>query len=84
MISSLSGGRIHDPAHGKNGVVADIFIEDGRIVAPPEGGRADNRCDLRASAQQPAGVAEAFRPAFEVSGAARSGPLHHEASRGSA
>jgi formylmethanofuran dehydrogenase subunit A len=45
MISCLSGGRIHDPAHGKNGVVADIFIEDGRIVAPPEGGRAGNRCD---------------------------------------
>ncbi|HEY6335357.1 MAG TPA: formylmethanofuran dehydrogenase subunit A [Alphaproteobacteria bacterium] len=45
MISSLSGGRIHDPAHRKNGVVADIFIEDGRIVAPPEGGQADNRYD---------------------------------------
>jgi formylmethanofuran dehydrogenase subunit A len=45
MITCLSGGRIHDPAHGKNGAVADLFFEDGRIVAPRDGGRADNRYD---------------------------------------
>jgi formylmethanofuran dehydrogenase subunit A len=35
MITRLIGGRIYDPANGKMGVGQDLFIEDGRIVAPP-------------------------------------------------
>ena len=31
----LSGGHIIDPANGRN-EVGDLFIEDGRIVRPPE------------------------------------------------
>ena len=31
----LSGGHIIDPANGRN-EVGDLFIEDGRIVQPPE------------------------------------------------
>ena len=31
----LRGGRLHDPAHGRDGVITDLWIEGGRIVAPP-------------------------------------------------
>jgi formylmethanofuran dehydrogenase subunit A len=31
----LKGGRVFDPAHGIDGEVRDVYIEDGRIVATP-------------------------------------------------
>jgi len=45
LIGCISGGRIYDPVHGKSGVVSDVFVEDGRIAAPRDGGRVDIRCD---------------------------------------
>jgi hypothetical protein len=47
-------------------------------------GRAHHCGDLRAFAQLPAGVAQELRALFEMPGAARSRPLHDEASRGGA
>ena len=35
----LRGGRIHDPANGIDGVVRDLHVRDGRIVAGEGGGR---------------------------------------------
>lgn len=35
----IKGGKVYDPAHGIDGVVQDICIADGRIVANVEGGR---------------------------------------------
>lgn len=35
----ITGGKVYDPAHNINGVVKDICIADGRIVANVEGGR---------------------------------------------
>lgn len=35
MLIRLKNGRIYDPAQNKNGVIEDIFIRDGRIVAKP-------------------------------------------------
>ena len=35
----ITGGKVYDPANGINGVVKDICIRDGRIVADVEGGR---------------------------------------------
>ncbi|HSH54949.1 MAG TPA: formylmethanofuran dehydrogenase subunit A [Methylotenera sp.] len=35
MITLLKNGRIYDPAHGADGVVQDIYIRDGRIIAKP-------------------------------------------------
>lgn len=35
MLMKLSGGRIYDPANGRDGAVGDLFVEDGRIVADP-------------------------------------------------
>ena len=36
----ISGGKVYDPANGIDGVVKDICIADGKIVADIEGGRA--------------------------------------------
>ena len=46
MITVLAQGRVFDPASAANGEPRDLFIEDGRIIAGPEGGRADRRYDL--------------------------------------
>jgi formylmethanofuran dehydrogenase subunit A len=35
----ITGGKVHDPANGIDGVVKDICIADGRIVSQVEGGR---------------------------------------------
>src|SRR5579884_3487700 len=35
----ITGGKVYDPAHGINGVVKDICIADGRIVADVQGGK---------------------------------------------
>lgn len=31
----LKNGRVYDPAHGIDGQVRDLYVQDGRIVAPP-------------------------------------------------
>ena len=36
----ITGGKVHDPANGIDGVVKDICIAEGRIVAQVEGGRS--------------------------------------------
>ena len=35
MITLLKNGKLYDPAHNKNGVVEDIYIRDGHIIAKP-------------------------------------------------
>lgn len=35
MIIVLKNAKVIDPAHGKDGVVQDIYIRDGRIIAKP-------------------------------------------------
>src|SRR5580704_5066983 len=35
----ITGGKVYDPANHINGVVQDIVMDDGRIVATGEGGR---------------------------------------------
>ena len=35
MITLLKNGRLYDPANNKDGVVQDIYIRDGRIIAKP-------------------------------------------------
>lgn len=35
MITLLKNGKIYDPAHGKNGVVQDIYIRNGHIIDKP-------------------------------------------------
>ena len=45
MLTRLKGGRVYDPIHEVDGVVGDVWIEDGRIVADP-GRPADVEHDL--------------------------------------
>jgi formylmethanofuran dehydrogenase subunit A len=35
----ITGGKVYDPANNLNGVVKDICIEDGKIVADVAAGR---------------------------------------------
>ena len=35
MLTRLKGGCLYDPAHGVDGVVRDLYVRDGRIVATP-------------------------------------------------
>ena len=40
MLTRIKGGRVVDPANGRDGV-ADIWIRDGRIIEAPGDARAD-------------------------------------------
>src|SRR5262249_2081067 len=35
----ITGGKVYDPAHGIDGVVRDVCIADGKVVAECQGGR---------------------------------------------
>ena len=50
----LVGGTIHDPANHRDGVVGDIHVVDGRIVA--DAGGASQRIDVRGLVVMPGGV----------------------------
>mgnify|MGYP001310902743 CR=1 FL=1 len=43
MLTKLAGGRIYDPTRGMDGIVADLYVRDGRIVAPPQNGEPLDR-----------------------------------------
>jgi formylmethanofuran dehydrogenase subunit A len=45
MLTRVSGGRVVDPANGRDGV-GDLWIQDGRIVASPDHGRVDVSFDV--------------------------------------
>lgn len=48
MLTKLTGGRVYDPAHQIDGKIMDIYVRDGRIVAPPRDGEPVTReYDLR-------------------------------------
>ncbi len=54
----IRGGFVVDPANGLDGVVADVWIGDGSIIAPPgdPGFKADRTIDARGYVVMPAGV----------------------------
>ncbi len=52
----IAGGTIHDPAHGRDGVVADIWIDAGRIVPPPADPRGFARIDASGLVVMPGGI----------------------------
>ncbi len=52
----ITGGTIHDPAHGRDGVVADLWVENGRIVAPPADPNHFVQIDARGRVVMPGGV----------------------------
>jgi len=52
----LAGGTLHDPANGRDGVVADVWIDDGRIVAAPADAAGWQRVDATGLVVMPGGV----------------------------
>ncbi len=54
----ISGGTIFDPAHGVDGVVGDLWVANGKIVAPPTdpGITPDRKLDARGLVIMPGGV----------------------------
>lgn len=46
MLTRLRNGTLYDPANKVDGRRQDLYIRDGRIVAPPRRGRADLVIDL--------------------------------------
>lgn len=45
MLTKLTGGRVYDPANGVDGVVRDIHVRDGRIVAADPSAKVDAEYD---------------------------------------
>ncbi|QEH37335.1 Formyltransferase/hydrolase complex Fhc subunit A [Aquisphaera giovannonii] len=54
----IAGGRLVDPANGIKDEVRDVWIEDGKVVAPPPdpSARADRTIDARGFVVMPGGV----------------------------
>lgn len=54
----LRGGRVHDPQNGVDGVVADVWIRDGRIIAAPDDlqAKADRTIDVTGMVVMPGGI----------------------------
>jgi formylmethanofuran dehydrogenase subunit A len=34
-LLKIAGGTVHDPANHIDGVVVDLWVRDGKMVAPP-------------------------------------------------
>ncbi|MGC2410646.1 MAG: formylmethanofuran dehydrogenase subunit A [Methyloceanibacter sp.] len=47
MLIKLSSGKVYDPANEVSGVVRDIYVEDGRIIALRPNARLDEAYDLK-------------------------------------
>jgi formylmethanofuran dehydrogenase subunit A len=56
MLVKLTGGTVHDPANGVDGVVRDIWIEDGRIVPPRPGARIGEEYGLDGAVVMAGGI----------------------------
>lgn len=58
MLFKISGGTVYDPANGIDGQVRDLWIEDGRIVAPPTdpGVRPGRTLDAAGLVVMPGGI----------------------------
>ena len=44
MLTRIAGGRVIDPANGRD-AVGDVWMRDGKIVDRPAGARADATYD---------------------------------------
>ena len=47
MMMKLTGGKVYDPANRVDGEVRDIYVADGRIVAPAPEARIDQEYSLK-------------------------------------
>jgi formylmethanofuran dehydrogenase subunit A len=58
MLAKFAGGTVHDPANGVDGEVKDVWIQDGKVVAPPADPavRPDKTIDASGLVVMPGGV----------------------------
>jgi len=47
MLIKLTGGKIYDPTNKVSGEVRDIYVEDGKIVAPRPDAKPDQTYDVK-------------------------------------
>ncbi len=47
MLTKLTGGRIYDPSNNIDGKIADIYIQNGKIIKPPQEAKIDKEYDLK-------------------------------------
>jgi formylmethanofuran dehydrogenase subunit A len=47
MMIKLTGGKLYDPANKVDGEIRDIYVQDGRIIAPAPDARIDREYDLK-------------------------------------
>ncbi len=47
MLTKLTGGRIYDPSNNIDGQIADIYIQNGKIIKPPQNAKIDKEYDLK-------------------------------------
>ncbi|MGH8728969.1 MAG: formylmethanofuran dehydrogenase subunit A [Burkholderiales bacterium] len=55
-LTKLTGGRIYDPANKVNGEVRDLYIDNGRIVAPNGAARIDAHYDVKGKVVMPGAI----------------------------
>lgn len=57
-LLKLSGGTVYDPRHNIDGEVRDLWVQDGRMIAPPTDldVRPDRTLDVRGMVVMPGGV----------------------------
>lgn len=57
-LFKISGGALYDPKNGVNGEIRDLWIENGRVIAPPAdpATRADRVLDASGLVVMPGGV----------------------------
>lgn len=56
MLIKLTGGRLYDPANGVDGTVRDIYVENGRIVAPQPGAKVSSEYALNGKVVMAGGI----------------------------
>src|SRR5262249_59947598 len=57
-LLKIANGTVYDPANGIDGKVQDLWIQDGKVVAPPDdpGVRPDKTLDATGLVVMPGGV----------------------------
>ncbi len=56
MLIKLTGGKVYDPMNSVDGVVRDVFIEDGRIVTPDPSAKVDQEYPLHGRVVMAGGI----------------------------
>ncbi len=55
-LLKIANGTVYDPINGVNGAVMDVWIQDGKVVAPPADAHADRVLDAAGLVVMPGGV----------------------------